>query len=105
MVERADIGTAVGATAVRDSRPATVTANAKDPSGDPLSRWLVVIPVGCLLMAMVCAAALSRLASVPAIASSAAPIDQETERTPDVPTIYEVEGGDSLLRFGPAFTR
>jgi hypothetical protein len=52
---------------------------------------------------MVCAAALSRLDSAPAITSSTVPIDPET--VIDVPTFYEIEGGESLLRFGPALAR
>jgi hypothetical protein len=47
----------------------------KDRSDDPLLWWLVVISVGCLLMALVCAATLSRFTSVPITTSSATPID------------------------------
>jgi hypothetical protein len=74
-------------------------SSAKGSSGDPFSRWLIVIPVGCLLIAMCCAAALSRLGS----ASSTVPIDQKT--VIEVPTFYEIDGGESLLRFGPALAR
>jgi hypothetical protein len=49
--------------------------NMKDRSDDPLLWWLVVISVGCLLMALVCAATLSRVTSVPIPTSSATPID------------------------------
>lgn len=103
MANGADSRVAVGATAIRDSRPRTMIASAKDPSGDPLSRWLILIPVGCLLIAMVGAAALSLFGSTTAITSSTAPIDQGT--VIDVPTFHEVEGGESLLRFGPAMAR
>ena len=103
MANGADSRAAVGATVVRDSRPRTMISSAKDPSGDPLSRWLILIPVGCLLMAMVWAAALSRFGSSSAITSSTAPIDQES--VIDFPTFYEIEGGESLLRFGPALAR
>jgi hypothetical protein len=103
MANGAHSSAAVGATAVRDSRPRTMISSTKDPSGDPLSRWLILIPVGCLLLAMVCAAALSRFDSAPAITSSTVPIDPET--VIDVPTFYEIEGGESLLRFGPALAR
>lgn len=46
-----------------------------DRSDDPLLWWLVVISVGCLLMALVCAATLSRFTSVPITTSSATAID------------------------------
>ena len=105
MANGADVSTAVRTTAVRDSRPATMVTSAKDASADPLSRWLVVVPLGCLLMAMLCVAALSRLAPGPVTTSGGAPLEQQIELEPDVPMIYEVEGGGSLLRFGPAFSR
>jgi hypothetical protein len=103
MANGADSSAATGATAVRASRPRTMISSAKGPSGDPFSRWLIVIPVGCLLIAMFCAAALSRLGSASVITSSTAPIDQET--VIEVPTFDEIDGGESLLRFGPALAR
>src|SRR5262249_15020277 len=60
---------AVGATVVRNSRPRKTISIPKDPASDPLSQWLILIPVGCLLIAMVCAAALSRFGSASAITS------------------------------------
>ena len=85
MANGTDSNAAAGATVVRDSRPRTMISSAKDPSGDPLSRWLIVIPVGCLLIAMFCAAALSRLGSASAITSSTVPIDQEIDGGEDSP--------------------
>jgi hypothetical protein len=105
MANGAGIRTGIRTTTVQDSRPATMAPSVKDRSGDPLARWLVVIPFGCLLMALVCAAALSRFISLPTTTSSKAPVEQEVENIPDVPTIYEIEGGGALLRFGPAFAR
>lgn len=48
----------------------------EDRSEDPLLWWLVVISVGCLLMALVCAATLSRFTPVPITTSSATPMDR-----------------------------
>ena len=84
MVEGVDVSTAVR----------TTVPDPKDPSGNPLLWWLVAISVGCLLMAMVCAAALSRFGSASAVTSRTAPVDQEL----DVPTFYEIDRGESLLR-------
>jgi hypothetical protein len=103
MANGADSSAAVRTTVVRDSRPRTMISSAKNLSGDLLSRWLILIPVGCLLMAMVWAAALSRFGSASAITSSTVPIDEEAAL--DAPTFYEIEGGESLLRFGPALAR
>jgi hypothetical protein len=101
MADGVDVSAAVRVTTVQDSRPRTTVPNPKDPSGNPLLRWLVAISVGCLLMAMVCAAALSRFCSASAVTSRTAPVDQEL----DVATFYEIDGGESLLRLGPALAR
>lgn len=58
----------------------------KDRSDDPLLWWLVVISVGCLLMALVCAATLSRFTSVPITTSSATPIDSNSCASFHAPT-------------------
>jgi hypothetical protein len=68
----------------------------KDRSGDPLLWWLVVISVGCLLMALVCAATLSRLTSVPITRSSATSIGQQTDGRAGVSTLCQIgEGGQT----------
>ena len=103
MADRTSVSAAVGATVLRESRPEATISKENVASGNPLLWWLVVISVGCLLMAMVCAAALARVAPIPRITSSTVPTDQEAVR--DVPTCYEIEGGGSLLRLHPAFAR
>ena len=96
------ISAAARVTTVQYSRPRTTVPNPKDPSGNPLLWWLVAISVGCLLIAMVCAAALSRFGSASAVTSRTVPVDQEL----DVPTFYEIDdGGESLARLGPALAR
>ena len=101
MATGVDISAAARVTVVQYSRPRTTVPNPKDPSGNPLLWWLVAISVGCLLIAMVCAAALSRFGSASAVTSRTAPVDQEL----DVPTFYEIDGGESLARLGPALAR
>jgi hypothetical protein len=96
-----DVSAAARVTAVQYSRPRTTVSNPKDPSGNPLLWWLVAISVGCLLVAMVCAAALSRFGSASAVTSRTVPVDQEL----DAPTFYEIDEGESLARLGPALSR
>jgi hypothetical protein len=96
-----DVSAAARVTAVQYSRPKRTVPNPKDPSGNPLLWWLVAISVGCLLIAMVCAAALSRFGLASAVTSPTVPVDQEL----DVPTVYEIDGGESLARLGPALAR
>src|SRR5215510_2670529 len=98
MATGVDISAAARVTAVQYSRPRTTVPNPKDPSGNPLLWWLVAISVGCLLIAMVCAAALSRLGS--AVTSRTVPVDEL-----DVPTFYEIDARESPARLGPAVAR
>jgi hypothetical protein len=99
MANGVGVSAAARVTAVQYSRLRTTVPDPKDPSGNPLLWWLVAISVGCLLIAMVCAAALSRLGS--AVTSRTVPVDQEL----DVPTFYEIDGGELPARLGPALAR
>ena len=98
------IGTVVRPAPVPDLPEPTMLA-VDDSFGDSLWRGLVMVPVGCLLIALLCAGMLSRFATAFTLASSAPAAESAVQPVPGVATFYEVEGAGSLLRFDVALAR
>jgi hypothetical protein len=106
MATGAEVSTAVSDAEIPDRRSVMLAVSEPDRSASSLiSWWLVVIPLGCLLMAMVCAEALSRFVPLPVPGSGRVSVEEKSEDEPDLLTIYEVQGEGSLLSFGPALAR
>jgi hypothetical protein len=103
-MKTAGVGTVVRPASVPDSREPMVPA-VDDPFDESLWRGLVMVPVGCLLIALLCAGMLSRLATAPVVTSSAAAAERDVDPGPSVATFYEVEEAGSLLRFDVALAR
>jgi hypothetical protein len=89
---------------VPDSREPMVPA-VEDTFGESLWRGLVMVPVGCLLIALLCTGILSRFAAAPVVMSSAPAADRDVDPDPSAATFYEVEGAGWLLRFNVALAR
>jgi hypothetical protein len=88
---------------VRDARSlATGRTRAAYESG---LRWIVAIPVGCLLTAMLGVAALSRIVPLHPDGAQDAAVERAGAAEPLLPTVEELGGGEALLRLGPAYSR
>lgn len=110
MKEDWDMATGAQVTAVRDvetpdQRSVMMAVSEPGRSASLISSGLVVIPLVCLLIAMVCVAALSRFVPLPAPGSGSVSVEEKSETEPDLLTINEVQGEGSLLSFGPALAR
>lgn len=105
MVSSVELSTAVSSAPARNPRPTAIVAHARDGFAPSLSGSLFMIPLGCLLAAMLVATALSRVAPTATLNTSSIEATTELETEPGLPTIDEVETGGLLRPFAEAYAR